>query len=204
MSTKWTQPADGSTGARLRLVPPLDDCEPELDLAVGEIVVYASHGIGRIEARLSGDEDRRELVVLTFESGLKVTLPVARAHGALRRPSGEPELRDVRRILREAPAPRLEPWTKRFRWMQDRLNGGGVAGLAAVVRDGLGRERQQAARAGAPAASSERGLYLQARKLLAAEVAFVRGIDAADADAWIVEQSWQVQGPPESTGASLS
>ena len=205
MSTKWTQRVDGSTGARLRLVPPPEDCEPELNLAVGDIVVYASHGIGCIEARLSGDEDRRDLVVIAFESGLKVTLPVARAHGSLRRPSGEPEFAHVRRILGEAPGPRLEPWTKRLRSMQDRVNGGEVARLAEVVRDGLGREREQPARAGALKASSERGLYLQARKLLAAEIAFARGIDAADADAWIVEQTEaQVQGPPAPTGASLS
>jgi RNA polymerase-interacting CarD/CdnL/TRCF family regulator len=37
-------------------------------------------------------------------------------------------------------------------------------------------------------ATSERGLYLQARKLLAAEIAFASGTDPAEADAWIVEQ----------------
>jgi RNA polymerase-interacting CarD/CdnL/TRCF family regulator len=191
------QSADDSQRAPLRLVPPLDDCAPALDLAVGDIVVYASHGIGCVEARLGGDEDLRALVVLTFASGLRVTLPVARARGVLRLPSSKPELEGVRRTLRSSTGPRIEPWAKRFRSMRDKLAAGEVTGLAEVVRDGLGRERELADCAGdrATAATSERGLYLQARKLLAAEIAFARGTDAAEADAWIVEQSdGQAQG----------
>ena len=179
-----------STGTRLRLVPTLDDCAPVLTLTVGDTVVYASHGIGCIEARLGGDEDVRAQVVLTFESGLRVTLPVARARSALRLPSGELELEDVRQTLRSSSGPRIEPWAKRFRTMRDKVAAGEATSLAEVVRDGLTRERELAERAGdrANVATSERGLYLQARKLLGAEIAFSRGTDAAEADVWIVEQ----------------
>jgi RNA polymerase-interacting CarD/CdnL/TRCF family regulator len=182
---------DASARAHLRLVPPLDDCAPALNLAVGDVVVYASHGIGCVEARLGDGEDTRELVVVAFDSGLKVTLPVARARGALRLPSGERDLEDVRRTLRANPAPRIEPWARRFRLLRDKVAAGEVTGLAEVVRDGLGRERQLAVGVGGRAApgSSERGLYLQARQLLAAEIAFARGIDVAEADVWIVEQA---------------
>jgi RNA polymerase-interacting CarD/CdnL/TRCF family regulator len=119
-----------------------------------------------------------------------VTLPVARARGALRLPSGELELEDVGRTLRSSPGPRIEPWAKRFRAMRDKVAAGSVTALAEVVRDGLGRERELAERAGdrATVATSERSLYLQARKLLACEIAFARGTDAAEADVWIVEQ----------------
>jgi len=179
-----------STGTRLRLVPTLDDCAPVLTLTVGDTVVYASHGIGCIEARLGGDEDVRAQVVLTFESGLRVTLPVARARSALRLPSGELELEDVRQTLRSSSGPRIEPWAKRFRTMRDKVAAGEATSLAEVVRDGLTRERELAERAGdrPNVATSEHGLYLQARKLLGAEIAFSRGTDAAEADVWIVEQ----------------
>jgi RNA polymerase-interacting CarD/CdnL/TRCF family regulator len=185
-----TSGADDSARTHLRLLPASDDCAPALELAIGDIVVYASHGVGCVEARLGGDDDLRGLVVLTFESGLRVTLPVARARAALRLPSGELELEDVRRTLRTSPGARIEPWAKRFRSMRDKVAVGEVTGLAEVVRDGLGRERELAARAGdrTAVATSERGLYLQARKLLAAEIAFASGTDPAEADAWIVEQ----------------
>ena len=185
-----TPGSDDSARTHLRLLPPLDDSAPMLALAVGDIVVYASHGVGCVEARLGGDDDLQGLVVLTLESGLRVTLPLARALIALRRPSGELELEDVRQTLRSSPGVRIEPWSRRFRSMRDKVAAGEVTGLAEVVRDGLGRERELAARAGgrATVATSERGLYLQARKLLAAEIAFASGTDPEDADAWIVEQ----------------
>src|SRR4029077_18405028 len=50
-----TQGADASAQAdHLRLVPPPGDCAPVLRLAVGDVVVYASHGIACVEARQAG------------------------------------------------------------------------------------------------------------------------------------------------------
>ena len=188
---KRSPSADGSARAYLTLVPPLDDCVHELDLAVGDVVVYASHGLGRVEARVGGAGDPRELVVLTFDSGLRVTLPLDRALDALRAPSGELELEDVQRTLRGTPAPRIAPWAARFRSMREKVAAGEATGLAEVVRDCAGRERQTVDAGGGQAAGAtgERGLYLQARKLLAAEIAYTRGIDAAQADAWTVAQT---------------
>ena len=165
-----------------RLPQPSDEGAPVLNLAVGDVVVYASHGIGCVEAKRAAKGKLPETVVLAFESGLKVTLPVARAHGALRSPAGKLELEDVRRTLSAEAAPSAESWAKRFRVMQEKVTGGQVTGLAEVVRDGLQRERRSSS------APSERNLYLQARKLLAAEIALARGIDPAAAEVWIDEQ----------------
>jgi RNA polymerase-interacting CarD/CdnL/TRCF family regulator len=161
-----------------------------LNLAVGDVVVYASHGIGCVEARRGGG-DVLEVVVLAFASGLKVTLPVARAHDALRSPAGDPELEDVRRTLHDDPSPSIEPWSRRVRSIREKVTAGELTGLAEVVRDGLQRERKLAAGAGARATPTggERDLYLQARRLLAAEIALARGIDAVEADVWIAEQT---------------
>jgi CarD family transcriptional regulator len=161
-----------------------------LNLAVGDVVVYASHGIGYVEARAPREGEAPEAVVVVFESGLRVTLPIARAHGALRAPSSEVELDDVRRTLGADSVPGTEPWSRRFRTNRDKVNAGEVTGLAEVVRDGVQRERRLAGRAGGrgAAATTERALYVQARKLLAAEIAFARGIDSLQADVWIVEQ----------------
>ncbi|HZR96473.1 MAG TPA: CarD family transcriptional regulator [Gaiellaceae bacterium] len=158
-------------------------------LAVGDRVVYGSHGIGRVESRRAAKAGVPESVVLAFETGLRVTLPVARAREALRTLSGPDELEDVRRALRATASPTLEPWPKRQRMIRDAVNAGTVTGLAEVVRDGLHRERKladgPAARQPAPV---ERDLYLQARRLLVAEIAACRRIEPEAADAWIVEQ----------------
>jgi RNA polymerase-interacting CarD/CdnL/TRCF family regulator len=169
---------------------PTDEKALLTTLAVGEVVVYAAHGIGRVEARRPGRGDLPETIVVAFATGLRVTLPIARAQRALRSLSGELELEDVGCTLRANPTPAIEPWSKRFNLIRERVNAGEVRGLAEVVRDGHQREQRLALRQGSQSASAtgERALYLQARKLLAEEIALARGIQAAEADEWIVDQ----------------
>ena len=159
--------------------------ETALRLAVGDRVVYASHGIGRVESRERHRGDG-EMVVLVFENGLKVTLPLDRAQNALRSLSGERELAEVKLTLGGDSAPAaLEHWSRRHRNAQAKLAGGSVSGLAEIVRDGAHRER---ARVKAGTAPIRNQLYREARKLLVAEVAAARGIDPDAADAWIGQQ----------------
>ena len=160
-----------------------DDARSALRLAVGDLVVYASHGIGRIESR-EHHRGNGELLVLVFESGLKVTLPLDRAQNALRSLSGEPELEEVQRMLGlDSPPVAREHWSRRHRDARAKLVGGTVGGLAEIVRDGAHRERARVKGGTAPIRNQ---LYREARKLLVAEVAAARGIEPEAADAWIV------------------
>lgn len=152
-----------------------------LPLAVGDLVVYASHGIGRVESR-EHHRGNGEILVLVFEDGLKVTLPLDRAQRALRSLSGEPELEDVQRTLGSDSPPAPEHWSRRHRDSRAKLVGGTVSGLAEIVRDGAHRERARVKGGTAPIRNQ---LYRTARKLLAAEVAAARGIELDAADAWI-------------------
>jgi CarD family transcriptional regulator len=156
-----------------------------LRLAVGDLVVYASHGIGRVESRQS-EQSKEETLVLVFESGLKVTLPLDRAREALRSLSGEQELKEVQRTLRADSPPAVEPWSRRHRRSQAKLAAGSVSGLAEIVRDGIHRQRRRVKGGPAPV---ENQLLRQARTLLAAEIATSRGIGLDEADAWIVHQT---------------
>jgi RNA polymerase-interacting CarD/CdnL/TRCF family regulator len=159
--------------------------ETGLRLAVGDRVVYASHGIGRVESRERHRGDG-EMVVLVFDNGLKVTLPLDRAQNALRSLSGERELAEVQLTLGGDSAPAaLEHWSRRHRNAQAKLASGSVSGLAEIVRDGAHRERARVKRGTAPIRNQ---LYREARKLLAAEVAAARGIEPDAADAWIGQQ----------------
>ncbi len=162
-----------------------------MKLAVGDVVVYATHGVGRIVARerrvIAGSD--QEIVVLELERGLTVTLPVERAHQQLRAPVDETDMRRVQQTLREAGTLSSDVWLKRRRDTQEKLKGGDPVELAEVVRDGAQRVRALAARPNKPQLSSgEKDLYIQARRLLSEEIGMVRGVDEADADAWIEEQ----------------
>src|SRR5437867_11653932 len=70
-------------------------------LAVGDLVVYASHGAGHVAARerrvVLGR--RQEVVVLALAGGLSVELPVERAHELLRPLASEADLPSVRKAL---------------------------------------------------------------------------------------------------------
>lgn len=155
-----------------------------LRLAVGDLVVYASHGIGRVESRQS--QQSEETLVLVFENGLKVTLPLDRAREALRSLSGEQELKAVQQTLRTDSQPAVEPWSRRHRRSQAKLAAGSVSGLAEIVRDGIHQQRRRVKGGPAPV---ENQLLRQARTLLAAEIATSRGIELDEADAWIAQQT---------------
>jgi RNA polymerase-interacting CarD/CdnL/TRCF family regulator len=155
----------------------------EPKFAVNDLVVYASHGVGRVTSR------RHELVKLEFERGLSVTLPVARAVECVRPVSTEVELAGIGKTLGGSEVVTDENWQRRLKTTRSKVAGGEAASLAEVVRDASRREERASARTEPSRLSlTERQLYVTARKLLADEIAAARGIDAAEADAWIGDQ----------------
>lgn len=156
-----------------------------LRLAAGDVVVYASHGIGRVESAHAAEGTQPAKIILILENGLKVTLPLVRAKETLRSLSGEPELEGVRLTLAADVAPAVEHSSRRRRFAQEKLTAGEIGGLAEIVRDGLQRERRLTTGSSKPMANE---LFRQARKLLTAEIAACRGIEQDEADAWILRQ----------------
>jgi RNA polymerase-interacting CarD/CdnL/TRCF family regulator len=159
---------------------------PGLDLAVGDHVVYGSYGVGRVLLRRAGGtrRNRVEIVVLEFQGGLSVTLPLERAAVCLRPLSGEVELAAVQATLRSEGSEAEPSWQARTKAAKAKVVLGSAVALAEVIRDATRRERPPSAR-GENLSSYERELYLQARRLLAAEIGLSRGIDESQADAWI-------------------
>ena len=72
---------------------------------------------------------------------------------------------------------------------QEKLRSGDPLELAEIVRDGVRREQGLTAN-GSPTklSTSERALHLKAKELLAGEIGVARGVDQAQAEAWIDEQ----------------
>jgi CarD family transcriptional regulator len=160
-------------------------------LAVGDVVVYGTHGIGRVSAReehllLGAPQD---VVVLELADGLTVTLPLDRAREHLRPLISEADLRRVQETLRADRVLSVDPWLSRRRGTVAKLTGGDPVELAEIVGDGAHRERSLRARGGNPQLSSgEREIYLKAWRLLSDEIARARSLEQAEADGWIDEQ----------------
>lgn len=160
-------------------------------LALGTLVAYPPHGVGRIARRekrvVLGVE--QEIVAIELADGLTVTLPLERARELLRPPVDEAGLRRVRETLRENGELSDEIWSKRLKQMQETLRRGDPEELATIVRDGARRDRSLGGKGTSSKLSvSERSLCTKARDLLAGEIGLVRGIGHAEAGAWIDEQ----------------
>jgi CarD family transcriptional regulator len=160
-------------------------------LAVGSVVAYPPHGVGRVAGRekkvVLGVE--QETVAIDLADGLSVTLTLTRARELLRPLVDEAGLRQVRETLREDADVTDEIWSKRLKQAQEKLRSGDPLELAAIVRDGVRRDRALTASGNRSKLSvSERSLCTKARELLAGEISLVRGVDPAQADAWIEEQ----------------
>jgi CarD family transcriptional regulator len=153
---------------------------------VGDTVVYAAHGIGRVVARaqkqVGGTE--RDCVVLDLATGLRVTLSLEEAGERLRAVADENEIEDVRKTL-VAESPALDKqWTTRIKESKAKLASGRPTELAEIVRDG---SRFEEAR-GSQLSHVERRVYLQARELLIREISSARGLEHDEAEAWIEAQ----------------
>ena len=156
-------------------------------LAVGDMVVYASHGAGHVAARerrvVLGK--RQEVIVLALAGGLSVELPMELARELLRPLASEADMSRVRKTLGADHAANRDPWLKRRKDSQAKLTGGDPIELAEIIRDSANRQSTLRATQLSP---SERDLFVKARQLLSTEIALARGVEPAEANAWIDEQ----------------
>jgi CarD family transcriptional regulator len=160
-------------------------------LAVGDVVVYGTHGIGRIAAREEQDVlgEKGKVVVLELAEGLTVTLPLGRAQEQLRPLASEADMRRVQETLRGERVLSVDPWLSRRRATLAKLTGGDPVELAEIVGDGAQRERTLRANGSNPQLSpGEREIFVKAWQLLSGEIALARGLEQAEADSWIDEQ----------------
>jgi len=159
-------------------------------LTVGDVVVYAAYGIGRIAARKPGSVagSKEECVVVEFPGGLTVSLPMERAHNQLRPLASEADLRRVRKTLREAHSVSDARWLSRQRDVRAKLATGDAVSLAEIVREGASRRASLKGTGKPQLAEGEREVFSRAWQLLAGEIARVRGLDVSEADAWIDRQ----------------
>ena len=162
-----------------------------VNLAVGDLVVYANHGAGSIAARKTQTVLGKtcEVVVVELDEGLTVTLPLELAQQLLRSLASEADLRRVQETLRGDSVLSVDPWLSRRKQTLEKLAGGSPVELAEIVSEGAQRDRERRTKGSKPLGSSgERDVFVKARRLLSDEIALTRGIQPDAADVWIEEQ----------------
>jgi CarD family transcriptional regulator len=159
-----------------------------MKLAVGDAVVYGSHGVGRVVARKKQPR-ADEIVVLELGDGLTITLPLERAQEQLRPIATKTEVSRVQKTLREDRDLSSDPWLSRRRETMEKLTSGSLDGLAEIVSDGAQRERARFASGNnTRLPTAERTIFVKARELLAGEIALALSLDPEEADEWIEQQ----------------
>jgi RNA polymerase-interacting CarD/CdnL/TRCF family regulator len=159
-----------------------------MELAVGDAVVYAAYGVGRVVAHEDREVSgvRRPMVILALANGLTVSLPLDLAETQLRSLASEADLRLVEQTLRQTAIANETPWLARRRDMYEKLSSGGALGLAEIIRDTSPLRRPATgSRPERSAGGGEQDVLRKARLLLASEIAAVRGVDITEADDWI-------------------
>lgn len=147
----------------------------KMDFKAGDMVVYPTHGVGRVEGVELQDVagHRLELVVISFpRDRMTLRVPLAKATtSGLRKLSTQKVMKDALLRLKGRARVKRAMWSRRAQEYEAKINSGDPISIAEVVRD-LHRKVDQ------PDQSfSERQIYEAALDRLACELAAVEKID---------------------------
>ena len=144
------------------------------DFKAGDNVVYAVHGVGRVEGvetqTIAGME--LSLYVVSFEKDrMRLKIPVGKAEvSGLRKLSSNERLDDAMKTLKGRSRVRRTMWSRRAQEYATKINSGDPVSIAEVLRD-LKRSNDDNEQS-----YSERQIYQSALERLAREVAAVDDI----------------------------
>ena len=148
----------------------------ELNLEIGDLVVYPTYGVGQIEEfdKHEIDGSQHEFVLINFKQDkMKLRIPMEKtAQSGLRKLSNKNRLTKALDTLSEKPNQKKDMWIKRAKEYEKNINSGDPVLIAEVVRDLHKSEdslEQQS--------YSERQIYLTALNRLSNEYGAVQNID---------------------------
>jgi CarD family transcriptional regulator len=147
--------------------------------AVGDYVVYPTHGVGRItgiEVEVIGEYELKVFVIAFEKDKMILRVPVGRAGAAgLRAISGSDEITRALTTLKGRAKIARGMWSRRAQEYEAKINSGNIVQIAEVVRD-LHKNVDQSERS-----YSERMIYETAMTRLTGEVAAFDKVDALSA-----------------------
>ena len=150
--------------------------EDELNLEVGDLVVYPIYGVGEVENFDSYEVDgsSQDFILINFKQDkMKLRIPkIKAASSGLRKLSNKNRLSKALEVLAEKPSVKKDMWIKRAKEYEKNINSGDPVLIAEVVRDLHKKDdslEQQS--------YSERQIYLTALNRLSNEYAAVQNLD---------------------------
>ena len=152
---------------------------------VGDKVVYPHHGAGTVvkkEAREVLGQKREYLTIKILHNDMTVQVPCENAEAVgLRRVIGEKEVGVVLKALTGGSTEMPKNWNRRFKHNRDKMKTGDILELAEVVRNLSLRDHEKGLSTG------EKQMFVKAKKILASELMYAKGMDEEQAAEWLEE-----------------
>ena len=165
-------------GRNVFVVPPQVSTRKN-NFAVGEYVVYPTHGVGKImghEVERIGEHELKVFVIAFEKDKMTLRVPVGRAEAAgLRSISSNDQIGKALSTLKGRAKIARGMWSRRAQEYEAKINSGNLVAIAEVVRD-LHKNVDQSERS-----YSERMIYETAMHRLCGEVAASERVDIKDA-----------------------
>jgi CarD family transcriptional regulator len=152
---------------------------------VGDKVVYPHHGAGTIvkkEQREVLGQKREYLTIKILHNDMTVNVPTENADKVgLRQVIDEDLVSVVLKALRGSGTTMPKNWNRRFKHNRDKMKTGDIFELAEVVRNLSLRDHEKGLSTG------EKQMFVKAKKILASELMYAKGMDEEEAAAWLEE-----------------
>ena len=153
---------------------------------VGDKVVYPHHGAGTVvkkEKREVLGQTREYLTIQILHNDMTVNVPVENAEQVgLRTVIDEDLVNTVVKALTAGESEMPKNWNRRFKHNRDKIKTGDIYELAEVVRNLSLRESEKGLSTG------EKQMFVKAKKILASELMYAKGMDEDDAAVWLDDE----------------
>lgn len=150
---------------------------------VGDKVVYPHHGAGTVIKKEKRDvlgHKREYLTIQILHNDMTVMVPVDSADRAgLRKVIAKNDVNEVIAVLRRDETQMPKNWNRRFKHNREKLKTGDIFEVAEVVRNLSLREQEKGLSTG------EKQMFNRAKKILASELMYARGLDEEEADKFL-------------------
>ena len=150
---------------------------------VGDKVVYPHHGAGTVvkkESREVLGQKREYLTIKILHNDMTVQVPCDNVEKVgLRKVIDEQMVNVVVKALTGNGTQMPKNWNRRFKHNRDKMKTGDILELAEVVRNLALRDHEKGLSKG------EKQMFVKAKKILASELMYAKGMDETEAAAWL-------------------
>ena len=150
---------------------------------VGDKVVYPHHGAGTVikkEKREILGQTREYLTIQILHNDMTVNVPTESAEKVgLRGVIDEDLVTTVVKALTGGSTEMPKNWNRRFKHNRDKMKTGDIFELAEVVKNLSLRDHEKGLSTG------EKQMFVKAKKILASELMYAKGVDEEEAAEWL-------------------